>query len=169
MRRSREGTIVMIHHVAQFSTTWNLPKVMAWDNVDGNLTAAVSMFGAAAINLNVATAPEQPYVVTYRVADAAGNAAPITRRRIYVANPCASNSADGTVEFLCSDGFCSTAGLCVGATDFETVLDTEAVELVNEQPTITLVVRSCHVCSTAEGEHGLDGVGVDGLSAMRGF
>lgn len=135
----REGVRVMIHHVAQYNTSWVLPGVRAHDDVDGDVTSSVTAFGASGINVNAKTRADAPYVVTYRARDAAGNQADIARRRVYVANPCEFEGEPGEVSFLCDDGFCSTAGLCLGNDWSIPEVEEEAVD-VNAAPVIALNV-----------------------------
>ncbi len=100
----------------------------AMDNIDGNITSRLSTFGIGKV---VTTAPNNasaPYIITYDVSDAAGNAAVQGLREVIVA--CKSPTQTCTA----SDGtlFCSTsAGLCIQSTT------TKAVTVT--YPTIKLV------------------------------
>ncbi|KAK3262721.1 hypothetical protein CYMTET_28429, partial [Cymbomonas tetramitiformis] len=116
--RSSRGVAIMVHHL-DLNAAWADPGVQAWDEMDGNLTA--SRYGAMAVDVTRETLPDDPYVITYKVADAVGNEA-MVRRHVYVSNPC----DDG--EAPCSDGACSTEGLCLGLM-LEDVLVEDSSEL----------------------------------------
>jgi len=95
---------------------------------------AILRYGLSMVDTHVLTPPEQPYVIEYHVTDAAGNAATVKRRRVYVYNPC-SDGDDGSSEFLCAaDGRCSVHGLCESAM----MLD-EAAAVPPMPPTLTLL------------------------------
>eukprot|EP00854_Cymbomonas_tetramitiformis_P005484 gene5484-6648_t len=97
------GALVYIHRVL-LGETFEDPGAAAWDDIQGNLTASISRFGAAAaMDTSVVTSEDAPHIITYRVSDAAGNEAIPMRRRVYVYSPC------GEVE----DGRCSVDGLCM--------------------------------------------------------
>ena len=53
------------------------PGATAVDNIDGNITSKIAMFGAGAVNMNVETTPDTPYIISYSVSDEAGNAATV--------------------------------------------------------------------------------------------
>ncbi|KAK3236511.1 hypothetical protein CYMTET_53346 [Cymbomonas tetramitiformis] len=101
------GALVYIHRVL-LGETFEDPGAAAWDDIQGNLTASISRFGAAAaMDTSVVTSEDAPHIITYRVSDAAGNEAIPMRRRVYVYSPC------GEVEVPCEDGRCSVDGLCM--------------------------------------------------------
>ena len=86
------------------------PGATATDNADGNITTRLSTFGLGAVDTTAPNNASNPYLITYDVSDAAGNAAVQGLRQIMVA--CRSPTR------LCSasDGslYCSTStGLCV--------------------------------------------------------
>lgn len=86
------------------------PGATASDNTDGNITSRLSTFGLGAVDTSAPTNASNPYLITYDVSDAEGNAAVQGLRQILVA--CRSptklcTASDGTL-------YCSTAtGLCV--------------------------------------------------------
>eukprot|EP00854_Cymbomonas_tetramitiformis_P001524 gene1525-biopygen1385 len=117
---SSSGTVIMLHEV-EVGQTFVIPGIEAYDDVDGNLTAAVSSFGAGAIDTSMATPEDAPYVVTYSVSDRAGNSASEVRRRVSVMDPCAGAGADGRDEAVCGRDAagvaeCSVGGLCLSLT-----------------------------------------------------
>ena len=131
------GTIVMIHTLNIF-TKWKDPGVVAVDDFDGNVTSKVLAWPAAStqgkarpVSTAAVTPPDDPYVITYFVADKAGNDAVVVRRRVVVVNPCT-----GT-EFPCPEGQCSVDSRCPlgGALTLE---EEEEVVVVNSPPTISL-------------------------------
>ena len=90
----------------------------AWDELDGNLTAGASSFGTAAVDTSAPTPPSQPFLITYAVADAAGNQAAVKQRRVAVVCPpgeaiCNSSSI---LAGALSRGraYCSSHGMCLG-------------------------------------------------------
>ncbi|KAK3245489.1 hypothetical protein CYMTET_44943 [Cymbomonas tetramitiformis] len=96
------GVAVMIHTLTEGSA-WADPGVTVSDNVDGDTTAEarVMSFGVAAMDTTAAR--EDPYVVTYTVADAAGNSAEV-HRWIYVINECVGAGEDGDDKWECQEG-----------------------------------------------------------------
>ena len=91
------------------------------DAVDGNLTASVSQYGVKAVSTAAPTGPSSPFVIQYRVADAAGNESRATRR-VHVDCP--------SSEVVCTDAsanalrFCSVLGICVPTLSTDDTLDT---------------------------------------------
>eukprot|EP00854_Cymbomonas_tetramitiformis_P013447 gene13447-15891_t len=79
------GEYVVVHHVEMLQM-WEDPGYSASDTVDGNLTAAVTVFGDVD---TAAPTGELPYILEYNVVDAAGNAAATARRYVYVVDSCA--------------------------------------------------------------------------------
>ncbi|KAK3282301.1 hypothetical protein CYMTET_9956 [Cymbomonas tetramitiformis] len=92
------------------------------------------------VDTSVVTPSDAPYVVTYSVSDAAGNAALEVRRRIVVTNPCAgAGDASGVEETSCGHDdegnvLCSEGGLCLRLSVDEEVEETEA-----EPPVLSLM------------------------------
>eukprot|EP00854_Cymbomonas_tetramitiformis_P009092 gene9092-10771_t len=84
---NEEGIILMIHVLSRGDYFVD-PGVVAEDNVDGNLTASVSAFGASLVDTSLPTFGGEPYVIEYSVMDQAGNQADIRRRRVYVIDVC---------------------------------------------------------------------------------
>ncbi|KAK3271972.1 hypothetical protein CYMTET_19706, partial [Cymbomonas tetramitiformis] len=114
---NEEGIILMIHVLSRGDYFVD-PGVVAEDNVDGNLTASVSAFGASLVDTSLPTFGGEPYVIEYSVMDQAGNQADIRRRRVYVIDVC-DWGPHGRVEEVCSrddygQPLCSEAGLCPG-------------------------------------------------------
>lgn len=93
-----------------------------WDSVDGNLTAGASSFGAAAVDTSAPTWPNQPFVIAYQAADAAGNAAAPKQRRVAVVCPPGEAPCNSTSLLAALSGrsgnskpYCSTqGGMCLG-------------------------------------------------------
>ncbi|KAK3288012.1 hypothetical protein CYMTET_4499, partial [Cymbomonas tetramitiformis] len=107
------GTVIMVHELS-LAQTFIDPGIHAHDDIDGNLTAAISSFGVGAIDTSLVTPPDAPYVVRYSVADAAGNTAAEVRRRVSVVDPCASQG-ERVCGYVESAAECSTAGLCLSS------------------------------------------------------
>lgn len=63
------------------------PGAVAWDNVDGNLTSTMSVFGVAAVTTSSPTLPESPFKIYYDVQDGAGNSAVTAVRWLSVMCP----------------------------------------------------------------------------------
>jgi hypothetical protein len=85
---TEEGTFVMIHTV-RMGVRFVDPGAVAMDDVDGDLTANIFVTGISLIDTSRPTPPGDPWVITYRVSDASGNAAEEVRRRVHVV--CAVN------------------------------------------------------------------------------
>lgn len=88
-----------------------------WDDVDGNLTAGTSSFGAAAVDTSAPTPPTQPYLITYSAADAAGNLAVFKQRRVAAVCPPSEaicNSSSALAVAAVGKPYCSTHGMCLG-------------------------------------------------------
>jgi hypothetical protein len=128
-----DGSRYVFHIVAQFAPFVD-PGASAVDARDGDLTSTIAAFGSAAVKIDVVTPETAPYLITYDVQDAAGNAAATLRRRVYVVNEC------GLGERLCtSTATCSDGGVCASLADqMATVEAGDAVKL-NVPPTLTLV------------------------------
>lgn len=56
-------------------TPYTDPGAVAWDNVDGNLTSKVSVYGVAAAVTSRPTPSDSPFKIYYDVQDNAGNPA----------------------------------------------------------------------------------------------
>jgi len=126
-----DGSRYVFHIVPQFSSFTD-PGATAVDDTDGDVTSTIAAFGAAAVDVDVVTPETSPYLVTYDVQDAAGNAAPTQRRRVYVVNEC------GLGERLCaSSQTCSAGGVCSGLAD--SMASVEKVIVVNQPPSLQLV------------------------------
>lgn len=105
------------------------PGATATDNTDGNITSRLSTFGLGAVDTTNPNNASNPYLITYDVSDAAGNAAMQGLRQIMVV--CRSPTKLCTA----SDGslYCSTStGLCVQ-------LETGGAAAAGAPPTIKLV------------------------------
>ncbi|KAL3156032.1 hypothetical protein ABBQ32_013021 [Trebouxia sp. C0010 RCD-2024] len=105
------------------------PGATATDNTDGNITSRLSTFGLGAVDTTSPNNASNPYLITYDVSDAAGNAAGQGLRQIMVV--CRSPTKLCTA----SDGslYCSTStGLCVQ-------LETGGAAAAGAPPTIKLV------------------------------
>ena len=91
-------------------STYVDPGATATDNVDGDITSRLSTFGIGAVSTTVPTSASSPYIITYDVTDAAGNAATQGLREVIVACKVPTKTCTA------SDGslFCSTSsGLCI--------------------------------------------------------
>ncbi|KAK3237339.1 hypothetical protein CYMTET_52578, partial [Cymbomonas tetramitiformis] len=118
------GVVVMLD-ILQVGDSWEDPGVLVTDDVDGNLSVAVSSFGAAAVETSEATPADRPFAIRYTCQDGAGNAVEM-RRFVSVENPCAGAGEDGADERMCATATngsvtCSAGGLC-------TTLDLESEE-----------------------------------------
>jgi hypothetical protein len=78
---------------------------IAFDNIDGNISAHVSSSGLKAVCADALTADAEPYIIRYQVADAAGNVGE-AMRRVFVR--CAAQ------ERVCAPAGDSTAASCSG-------------------------------------------------------
>lgn len=74
------GAMVVVHTYPLFSPAFVDPGATAYDVVDGDVTDSVSSFGVGAVRMDVATDEANPYIITYRVSDNAGNAAKVRHR-----------------------------------------------------------------------------------------
>ena len=63
------------------------PGANATDGTGKNITSSIERFGAAAVDTKRPTAPGEPFLVTYRVADALGRRAAEAIRQVIVACP----------------------------------------------------------------------------------
>ena len=82
----RGDVVIMIDEVSLGDGSWTLPGVTAYDEMDGDLTADVSAFGAGSVNVYRETPPGAPYVVKYTSKDAAGT--PPSFLRCYLRPKC---------------------------------------------------------------------------------
>ncbi|KAK3232908.1 hypothetical protein CYMTET_56767 [Cymbomonas tetramitiformis] len=134
------GALAMVHEVVQ-GTSWEDPGVEEHDDTDPgeSLGARLGSFGNTAIDTSVQSRSGEPFVVTYTVTDAAGNAAQEVQRRIFVVNPCAGAGEGGRDERVCEGGLgavqCSEAGLCLSV-DY---MEEETAEAEVEPPTISRI------------------------------
>ena len=87
----------------------------------------MSAYGAAAVTTATVTPETAPLIITYDVADAAGNAARTRRRRVYVVGRC------GLGERMCDDDTCSQQGMC------PTLQLAEPEAVVNTPPSLHIV------------------------------
>ncbi|KAK3263138.1 hypothetical protein CYMTET_28037 [Cymbomonas tetramitiformis] len=121
------GEYVVVHHVEMLQM-WEDPGYSASDTVDGNLTAAVTVFGDVD---TAAPTGELPYILEYNVVDAAGNAAATARRYVYVVDSCAEFG-----EVTCdSTSACSVDGGCFG---LHSHLEEQEAGLVRTPPVVDL-------------------------------
>ncbi|KAK3254277.1 hypothetical protein CYMTET_36504 [Cymbomonas tetramitiformis] len=140
MAMTSDGMILMIHNILLHGD-FSDPGVTGYDTKDGDLTAEVSSFGAGAVNTASVTPTDGPYVISYNLHDAAGNAADEVRRRVYVYNPC-----DEPEEPICDGGGCTENGLCMSVT----LGDDDATVAEDTPPVITLVGQA--TLEVAQGE-----------------
>ncbi|KAK3279960.1 hypothetical protein CYMTET_12181 [Cymbomonas tetramitiformis] len=135
---TQSGIQVMAHYLIQ-SEEWTDPGVAAHDDLDGDLSRSVTSFGLGAVDTAAETPADAPYVVTYQVQDAAGNAAVEVRRRVYVTNPCASEGERVCLMDLGNNVTCTVGqGSMCPSNDFDADPedDTEEPQL---PPSITLI------------------------------
>ena len=125
--QTRRGTPLVLQLVTtqlRAGATFVDPGANAIDNVDGNLTAAVSRLGLRSLDTSLPTTGD-PQLIEYRVADAAGNIAVALRAVRVVCAPservCAR--AGGGAAF-CSDG-----GVCLNVAKAQTNRRTAVVTL----------------------------------------
>jgi hypothetical protein len=127
LMKTATGTIVMVHRLV-LGQAFSEPGVLAWDDVDGDITAAVEAWGMGAVVTTRVTSEEKPFIVTYDVADAAGNTAKQVRRRVYVSSPC------GGANLPCADDTCPDAqGRCAGDGEAELAYDALALQMQEEE------------------------------------
>ena len=62
-------------HTLRLGETFVEPGVLAWDDVDGNITSDVAAWGLGAVDTRRVTTEGSPFVITYNAADHAGNQA----------------------------------------------------------------------------------------------
>jgi len=128
-----DGSRYIFHIVPQYASFVD-PGATAADDRDGDVTENIAAFGSAAVNVGVVTPETNPYLITYDVQDAAGNAARTQRRRVYVVNEC------GLGERLCaSSQTCSVGGVCSSLSDSMASVEVEDAVVVNQPPTLQLV------------------------------
>ncbi|KAK9816871.1 hypothetical protein WJX72_006349 [[Myrmecia] bisecta] len=102
----------------------------AFDAVDGNLTSQLGTFGAAAVDTSQPTASDHPFIVTYDVTDAAGNAALTARRRVIVACKLGEKTC---ISQLDGSLYCSSGGQCL------LTVASSSSKVAVAAPTMTLV------------------------------
>lgn len=78
------------------------PGAVAFDDVDGYLTARVSARGAAAVGTVNPTPPDRPHRIVYSVADVAGNEAIRAERRVFVGCPSGRALCETEAGWFCS-------------------------------------------------------------------
>lgn len=118
------------------TAAWRDPGVRAEDNLDGDISGRVAVFGVKALQTEWVTEVGAPNVLTYLVRDAAGNEAVPQQRWVFVA--CAAEERE--CPFAPGRRYCSTAGAC---------MEPQA-PLRDTPPTVTLLVRTrTHACDTA--------------------
>ncbi|GIM03190.1 hypothetical protein Vretimale_7995 [Volvox reticuliferus] len=107
-----KGVAVMIDDV-EVGSVWTDPGATAWDAVDGDLTAMLQRFGAAAVETSRPTKPGSlySYKVVYQAVDLTGNIAQPANRLVRLVCP--------TNEVYCVDAdnlpACTTNGICGNA------------------------------------------------------
>lgn len=91
------------------TAAWVDPGVRGEDNVDGDISGSVAVFGLKALQTEWVTTLGAPGVLTYMLRDAAGNEAVPQQRWVFVAcTPGERECAHGSGRT-----FCSTSGVCV--------------------------------------------------------
>ena len=108
LESSSDGTPLVVESTVSVGAAFFDAGAVAHDNLDGNLTAQVSSLGLRSVTTGAPTRERAPFVVRYRIADAAGNVAEAAR---LVAVQCPPP------ERTCvpADGaqlFCSTERIC---------------------------------------------------------
>eukprot|EP00854_Cymbomonas_tetramitiformis_P003615 gene3615-4547_t len=156
----------MIHSLT-VGTRFEDPGVVATDLEEGDVTARVQRLGVTAVDTSEPTPSEEPFVITYSVADTAGNEAQVTRRRIYVHDPCPGGR-------LCSSGQCSEAGsnLCTavdfGEAEAEAEVEGPHVALVGASQ-VTVALGAAYVACSAESPRSdVCDPGADASDALEG-
>eukprot|EP00892_Ulva_mutabilis_P006740 jgi/Ulvmu1/4438/UM002_0163.1 len=126
----------VMEHIVQFgSDVFEVPSVVAFDELDGNLTGRVATFGLKSFSVTSATSPGTPHLISYSVTDSDGNTAEAGRtinvactseQLLCTANGRAWVTAGPTEDYLhCSrDSFCGPIVPVVS---------------VRSQPTISLI------------------------------
>ena len=56
----------MLHHLVLYEE-WVEPGVSAFDDLDGDLSGAITSYGNARVDTALATSDDAPYIVTYEV------------------------------------------------------------------------------------------------------
>ena len=105
------AAVPLVDTVVTAGTAYSDSGATAVDNVDGNLTAKVASLGKRDVRTDAPTAPLQPYIIIYRVSDAAGNVGEAVRR-VHVRCAAAERICNSTAQVSAS---CSTGGVCVAA------------------------------------------------------
>ncbi|KAK3274238.1 hypothetical protein CYMTET_17570 [Cymbomonas tetramitiformis] len=142
------GTWIMIHNLT-LGSHFDDPGVEAYDLEDGDVTGSIRSFGLSAVNTDVATGDDEPYVVTYSVADRAGNEADAARRRIYVYDPCPGGRTCGGGQCGDTNGLCPTFSLGGEEEPDEEPAVPPALALVGSAR-VTLPQGDAYVACTAE-------------------
>ena len=118
----------------------------AWDATDGSLTSSVLAFGGAdAAAAAAAGAPTPPgsagVVISYMVADSAGNQVAPAQRRVVVACPAGEGlcSAGGNSSSTQQQWYCSTHGMCLGPPASTGSSSSSSGAPVSNPPSLTLI------------------------------
>jgi len=139
--KTATGTMVMVHRLL-LGEVFLEPGVVAWDNIDGDITAKVEAWGMGAVTTSALTSEERPFIVTYDVEDTAGNAAKQVRRRVYVSSPCG-----GTI-MPCADGACPDGqGRCAGDGEEELAFKGMTLQVEEEAEEVLVSERLSPVMS----------------------
>lgn len=106
----------------------------AWDDVDGDVSARATAWGAGRVDTSLPTSDAAPYVIVYSVSDSSGNPAQEVRRRVHVSNPCQA------AETPCfGAGGCTLGGVCAAEVQRATAEEEETTVAADSPPSVTLV------------------------------
>ena len=70
--RSPDGNRFVMTTIVRVGSVYQDEGADSFDNKDGDLSHAVSTFGASAVSTRFPTSPSRPFLVLYNVQDAAG-------------------------------------------------------------------------------------------------
>ncbi|GIL51198.1 hypothetical protein Vafri_7273 [Volvox africanus] len=135
------GVAVMIDNV-EVGSVWTDPGATAWDAIDGDLTAMLQRFGAAAVETSRPTKPGSlySYMVAYQAVDLTGNIAQPATRLVRLVCP--------TNETYCIDAdnlpACTTNGICgdAMAATSNSITNTTTNTITTNLPELILVGSS---------------------------
>ncbi|GLI62029.1 hypothetical protein VaNZ11_004606, partial [Volvox africanus] len=135
------GVAVMIDNV-EVGSVWTDPGATAWDANDGDLTAMLQRFGAAAVETSRPTKPGSlySYMVVYQAVDLTGNIAQPATRLVRLVCP--------TNETYCIDAdnlpACTSNGICGNAmaTTSNSITNTTTNTITTNPPKLILVGTS---------------------------
>lgn len=131
------GGNIMQHVIDYGNELFVIPPVVAFDDLDGDLTALVSAFGLKSFSVMFATVPGMPHVISYSVTDSDGNTAKAGRTISIICKSdeilCTANDGPWLPEYPSNELLhCSRDSFCGPATHPVPALPQVSISLVGE-------------------------------------